>query len=59
MKRTASARLEFDVDGPAEFVLSVAASRAYAAETPGPGGETASDTDTDTDTDEEAPPGAP
>ena len=31
MKRTASARLEFDVDGPAEFVLSVAASRAYAA----------------------------
>lgn len=32
MKRTASARLEFDVDGPAEFVLSVAASRVYAAE---------------------------
>ncbi|MGY3262957.1 transglutaminase-like domain-containing protein [Frigoribacterium sp. 2355] len=31
MKRTASARLEFDVDGPAEFVLSIAASRAYAA----------------------------
>jgi transglutaminase-like putative cysteine protease len=35
MKRTASARLEFDVDGPAEFVLSIAASRAYAAPDPG------------------------
>ena len=31
MKRTASARLEFDVEGPAEFVLSVAASRDYTA----------------------------
>jgi len=31
MKRTASARLEFDVDGPAEFVLSIAAARGYAA----------------------------
>lgn len=29
MKRSASARLEFDVDGPAEFVLSVAAAATY------------------------------
>jgi hypothetical protein len=29
MKRTASARLEFDVAGPAEFVLSIAASALY------------------------------